>query len=167
MKDPEGLFGPAQTGHIARLEFKRRLEKDAEAQEAFQRHVLEEKERRQALRQVRINGHFVCTSVLWCLIFFSKKKKIFLHQSRVVPDTKEELIEYFLDTEAQEMEFEIARTRQRLVFCEFHNRMLPVCDFASIRRLGFLCSSYVILICIFSFNCPFVDFQRYPFNASI
>ncbi|XP_034709804.1 uncharacterized protein LOC117932632 [Vitis riparia] len=83
--DPEGLFGSPNTGHIARLEFKRRLEKDADAREAFQRHVLEEKERRQALRQ-----------------------------SRVIPDTPEELIEYFLDTEAQEFEFEIARMRHRL-----------------------------------------------------
>lgn len=59
LKDPEGLFGSPNTGHIARLEFKRRLEKDADAREAFQRHVLEEKERRQALRQVRINGSSV------------------------------------------------------------------------------------------------------------
>ncbi|KAK4262640.1 hypothetical protein QN277_028178 [Acacia crassicarpa] len=83
--DPEGVLGPPQTGHLARLEFKRRLEKDAEAREAFQRQVREEKERRQALRQ-----------------------------SRVVPDTLEELVEYFLDTEAQDIEFEIARMRPRL-----------------------------------------------------
>ncbi|EXB54440.1 hypothetical protein L484_018998 [Morus notabilis] len=84
-KDPEGLFGQPQTGHIARNEFKRRLERDAEAREAFEQHVREEKARRQALRQ-----------------------------SRIPPDTPAELIEYFLDTEAQEMEFEIARLRRRL-----------------------------------------------------
>ncbi|KAL5748542.1 hypothetical protein ACOSP7_025582 [Xanthoceras sorbifolium] len=83
--DPEGLLGTPQTGHIARLEFKRRLEKDSEAREAFEQHVREEKERRRALRQ-----------------------------SRVVPDTPAELIEYFLDTEAQEIEFEIARLRPLL-----------------------------------------------------
>ncbi|GMH09503.1 hypothetical protein Nepgr_011344 [Nepenthes gracilis] len=84
--DPEGLYKkPPQTGHIARLEFKRRLEKDAEAREAFERQIQEEKERRRALRD-----------------------------SRVVPDTVAELIEYFLDTEAQEIEFEIARLRPRL-----------------------------------------------------
>ncbi|XWS49797.1 hypothetical protein CRYUN_Cryun12cG0033500 [Craigia yunnanensis] len=83
--DPEGIFGAPQTGHLARLEFKRRLERDAEAREAFEQHLREEKERRQALRQ-----------------------------SREIPDTPEELIEYFLDTEAQEIEFEIARLRQRL-----------------------------------------------------
>ncbi|XP_024019630.1 uncharacterized protein LOC21401953 [Morus notabilis] len=83
--DPEGLFGQPQTGHIARNEFKRRLERDAEAREAFEQHVREEKARRQALRQ-----------------------------SRIPPDTPAELIEYFLDTEAQEMEFEIARLRRRL-----------------------------------------------------
>ncbi|XP_059442868.1 uncharacterized protein LOC132175071 [Corylus avellana] len=83
--DPEGLLGPPQTGHIARREFKRRLERDTEAREAFESQVREEKERRRALRQ-----------------------------SRVVPDTPEELIEYFLDTEAQEIEFEIAKLRPRL-----------------------------------------------------
>ncbi|KAL1187691.1 hypothetical protein V5N11_010947 [Cardamine amara subsp. amara] len=83
--DPKGLLGPAQTGHIARLEFKRRLERDSEAREAFQKQLREEKERREALRQ-----------------------------ARVVPDTSAELIEFFLDTEAQEIEFEIARLRGRL-----------------------------------------------------
>ncbi|XP_062145784.1 uncharacterized protein LOC133853773 [Alnus glutinosa] len=83
--DPEGLLGPPQTGHIAKREFKRRLERDSEAREAFESQVREEKERRRALRQ-----------------------------SRVVPDTPVELIEYFLDTEAQEIEIEIARLRPRL-----------------------------------------------------
>ncbi|KAG6606162.1 hypothetical protein SDJN02_02906, partial [Cucurbita argyrosperma subsp. argyrosperma] len=83
--DPEGIFGPPQTGHIARREFKRRLERDAEAREAFERQVREEKERRQLLRA-----------------------------SRVVPNNVTGLIEYFLDTEAQDIEFEIARLRPRL-----------------------------------------------------
>ncbi|KAI3468890.1 hypothetical protein Pfo_025553 [Paulownia fortunei] len=83
--DPEGILRAPNTGHIARLEFKRRLEKDAEAREAFERHVREEKERKRALRE-----------------------------SRVIPATTEELVEYFLDTEAQEIEFEIARLRPRL-----------------------------------------------------
>ncbi|XP_030469377.2 uncharacterized protein LOC115687834 [Syzygium oleosum] len=83
--DPEGLLGPPQAGHIARREFRRRLEKDAEAREAFEQHVREEKERRRAVRD-----------------------------SRDAPDAPAELIEYFLDTEAQEIEFEIARMRPRL-----------------------------------------------------
>ncbi|XP_057477750.1 uncharacterized protein LOC130765362 [Actinidia eriantha] len=83
--DPEGLLGPPQTGHIARHEFRRRLESDAEAREEFERQVREEKARRQALRE-----------------------------SRVAPDTAAELVEYFLDTEAREIEFEIARLRPRL-----------------------------------------------------
>lgn len=61
------------------------MESDAEAREAYERQIRQEKERRRALRQ-----------------------------ARVVPDTPGELIEYFLDTEAQEMEFEIARLRPRL-----------------------------------------------------
>lgn len=51
-KDPEGLFGPPQTGHIARREFKRRLERDAELREALEQQAHEEKERRRALRRV-------------------------------------------------------------------------------------------------------------------
>ena len=39
----------------------------------------------------------------------------FWFQSRVVPDTPSELVEYLLDTEAQEIEFEIARLRPRSV----------------------------------------------------
>ncbi|KAI3895560.1 hypothetical protein MKW92_032431 [Papaver armeniacum] len=35
-------------------------------------------------------------------------------QARVVPDSIGELVEYFLDTEARELEFEIARLRPRL-----------------------------------------------------
>lgn len=83
--DPEGILGPPQTGHIARREFQRKLETDAEAREAFQRQLVQEKERRRSLRE-----------------------------SRVVPDDIEGLIEYFLDTEAREIEYEIARLRPRL-----------------------------------------------------
>ncbi|XP_027083101.2 uncharacterized protein [Coffea arabica] len=83
--DPEGVLGPAQGGHIARLEFKRRLEKDADARDAFERQVRQEKERRRTVRE-----------------------------ARAVPDTVAELVEYFLDTEARELEFEIARLRPRL-----------------------------------------------------
>ncbi|XP_077235481.1 dimethylallyl, adenosine tRNA methylthiotransferase [Tasmannia lanceolata] len=83
--DPEGLLGPPKTGHIARREFQKRLEKDSDAREAFDRQVREEQERRRALRE-----------------------------ARVVPDTIEELIEYFLDTEARELEYEMARLRPRL-----------------------------------------------------
>ncbi|KAL2901801.1 Fibrinogen alpha chain [Bienertia sinuspersici] len=83
--DPEGVFRtPPQTGHLARLEFKKRIEKDAEAKDAYEQQLKKEKERRQALRE-----------------------------SRVIPDTEAELIEYFLDTEAQEIEFEVARLRPR------------------------------------------------------
>ncbi|KAL3498688.1 hypothetical protein ACH5RR_041420 [Cinchona calisaya] len=83
--DPEGVLGPPRGGHIARLEFNKRLEKDADARETFERQVREEKERRRALRE-----------------------------SRAVPDTVAELVEYFLDTEARELEIEIARLRPRL-----------------------------------------------------
>ncbi|XP_047322415.1 uncharacterized protein LOC124926265 [Impatiens glandulifera] len=83
--DPEGVLGPSKTGHIAKLEFRKRMEKDVEAREDFERQVREEKQRRLELRE-----------------------------SRVPPDAPAALIEYFLDTEAQELEFEIARLRPRL-----------------------------------------------------
>ncbi|CAN4077906.1 unnamed protein product [Withania somnifera] len=83
--DPDGILGPPQTGHIARVEFQKHLENDAAAREEFERKVREEKERRRVLRE-----------------------------SRVIPDTVEGLVEFFLDTEAQEIEFEVARLRPRL-----------------------------------------------------
>ncbi|KAJ0968698.1 hypothetical protein J5N97_021575 [Dioscorea zingiberensis] len=83
--DPDGVLGPPKGGHIARLEFKKRLEKDADVREAFNREVREERERRRARRE-----------------------------ERVVPETNEGLVEYLLDTEARELEFEIARLRPRL-----------------------------------------------------
>lgn len=68
-KDPEGLFGPPKTGHIARREFQRRLEKDSEAREAFERQVLEEKARREALRQVIPELGFGCFDQFYCFLF--------------------------------------------------------------------------------------------------
>ncbi|KAF8687737.1 hypothetical protein HU200_042667 [Digitaria exilis] len=83
--DPEGILGAPQGGHIARLEFRRRLERDSEAREAFERQVREEKERRRSERE-----------------------------ARVIPDTDDGLVEFFLDTDAREMEVEIGRLRPRL-----------------------------------------------------
>lgn len=68
-----------------RLEVKKKLMQDAGAREEINRQLRQETERRRALRE-----------------------------SRVVPDTIPALIEFFLDTEAREMEFEIARLRTRL-----------------------------------------------------
>lgn len=83
--DPEGILGAPQGGHIARLEFRRRLERDSEAREAFERQVREEKERRRSERE-----------------------------ARVIPDTDAGLVEFFLDTDAREIEIEIGRLRPRL-----------------------------------------------------
>lgn len=83
--DPEGILGPPSTGHLARREFQRRLESDANAREDYQRQLVEETERRRKLRE-----------------------------SRRVPENNAQLVEYFLDTEAQELELEIARMRYKL-----------------------------------------------------
>nr|CAD1843558.1 unnamed protein product [Ananas comosus var. bracteatus] len=83
--DPEGILGPPRGGHIARLEIKRRLERDADAREEIQRRAREERLRRRERRE-----------------------------ARVVPETEEGLVEYLLDTEAREIEIEIARLRLRL-----------------------------------------------------
>lgn len=53
-KDPDRLYGPPQTGHIARRELKRRLERDAELRESLEQQAREEKQRRHALRLVII-----------------------------------------------------------------------------------------------------------------
>ncbi|KAK8914418.1 hypothetical protein KSP39_PZI023578 [Platanthera zijinensis] len=51
VEDPEGILGPPKSGHISRLEFRRKLEKDADAREELSRQVREEHERRRALRE--------------------------------------------------------------------------------------------------------------------
>ncbi|KAF3323869.1 hypothetical protein FCM35_KLT11336 [Carex littledalei] len=74
LHDPEGILGLPQGGHIAKMEFKRRLDKDIGT------------------------GAAPCPK----------------RGARVVPETIEGLVEYFLDTEAREIEVEIARLRPRL-----------------------------------------------------
>ncbi|TVU06819.1 hypothetical protein EJB05_46854 [Eragrostis curvula] len=83
--DPEGILAPPQGGHISRLEFRRRLEQDSDAREDFERQVREEHERRRRERE-----------------------------ARVIPDTDDGLVEFFLDTDAREIEVEIGRLRPRL-----------------------------------------------------
>lgn len=83
--DPEGILGPPSGGHIARREFEKKFKEEGAQKEALQRQVLQERERRRAARE-----------------------------ARVVPDNAADLVEYFLVTEAAEIEYEIARCRSRL-----------------------------------------------------
>lgn len=83
--DPEGILGAPQPGHIARRQFQKRLEKNEDERAAFEKQVQMERERRRAARE-----------------------------ARTVPTSAAGLIDFFLDTEAQEIEFEIARCRPRL-----------------------------------------------------
>lgn len=48
------------------------------------------------------------------------------HQSRVVPDTMAGLVEYFLDSEAREIEVEISRLRPRQVNHKFLDSLLSI-----------------------------------------
>lgn len=41
-----------------------------------------------------------------------------------MPETPAELVEYFLDTEAREIEFEISRIRPRSVTCSIYSNLL-------------------------------------------
>uniref|UniRef100_A0A453ABB2 Uncharacterized protein n=1 Tax=Aegilops tauschii subsp. strangulata TaxID=200361 RepID=A0A453ABB2_AEGTS len=84
-QDPEGILAPPQPGHISRLEFRRRLDSDADARAAFDLQVKEEQERRRKERE-----------------------------ARVIPETDAGLVEFFLDTDAREIEIEIGRLRPRL-----------------------------------------------------
>ena len=54
MQDPEGILAAPQPGHIAGLEFRRRLDSDADARAAFDLQVKEEQERRRKEREVII-----------------------------------------------------------------------------------------------------------------
>eukprot|EP01025_Chloroclados_australasicus_P058526 TRINITY_DN7359_c0_g1_i1.p2 TRINITY_DN7359_c0_g1~~TRINITY_DN7359_c0_g1_i1.p2 ORF type:complete len:263 (-),score=36.66 TRINITY_DN7359_c0_g1_i1:195-983(-) len=87
--DPEGILGPPQSGHIARRETQRKYGSTANITET----------------QTTSGGTVSTGSATSAL----KNRMI-----RVIPDTNEELIEFFLSTESQYMEAEVARCRPRL-----------------------------------------------------
>lgn len=80
--DPEGILANPQVGHIARRQRQRSLAEEEAIKEAEEKERRKEEERRRAIREARI-----------------------------VPDSSPELIEFFLQTEVQEIEYEIARCR--------------------------------------------------------
>eukprot|EP00271_Cylindrocystis_brebissonii_P005196 TRINITY_DN17154_c0_g1_i2.p1 TRINITY_DN17154_c0_g1~~TRINITY_DN17154_c0_g1_i2.p1 ORF type:complete len:292 (-),score=69.88 TRINITY_DN17154_c0_g1_i2:259-1134(-) len=87
--DPEGLLAPppspGTTGHIARRVRERKALEEEASQEDLEREQRRERERRQAKRE-----------------------------ARVVPSDSVALMEFFLDTEVPDMDFEIARCRKLL-----------------------------------------------------
>eukprot|EP00897_Mesotaenium_endlicherianum_P008534 jgi/Mesen1/7709/ME000405S06994 len=60
-----------------------------------------------------------------------------IREARVVPDGDEGLLQYFLDTEVQEMEFEVARCRQRITgeFLRFLTKEMGLIRFAATPSL--------------------------------
>ncbi|KAE8779093.1 hypothetical protein D1007_47919 [Hordeum vulgare] len=84
--DPEGILASPQLGHIARFEFRRRLDSAADARATFDLQVKEEQERRRKERE----------------------------KARVIPEPDIGLVEFFLDTDVREIEIEIGRLRHRL-----------------------------------------------------
>lgn len=85
LQDPEGILGQPSGGHIERRTRQKTLQQSKEEQEADRK---AEEEQREAIKQKR--------------------------EARVVPTSPVDLVEYFLETESQEMEYEIARCRPNL-----------------------------------------------------
>eukprot|EP00963_Diacronema_lutheri_P010754 scaffold1148_cov335-Pavlova_lutheri.AAC.4 len=85
VQDPEGILGRPSGGHIDRRTRHKTLQQSEEDQE---RNRKAQEEERQAILQKR--------------------------EARVVPTKPDDVVEYFLDTESQEMEYEIARCRPQL-----------------------------------------------------
>lgn len=83
--DPEGILANPQAGHIARRKRQRSMAEEEAVKEAEDKERRKDEERRRAIRE-----------------------------ARVVPDSDAELVEFFLRTEVQEMEYEVARCRNRL-----------------------------------------------------
>lgn len=83
--DPEGILGAPVPHHITRRSYQKKIAEDAEYKEKMERQLEAEKEARRLARE-----------------------------ARVVPDSHKDLLEFFLTTEGQEMEFEVARCRPRL-----------------------------------------------------
>lgn len=83
--DPDNVLGPAQSGHIARREMQKRMQTD----QKFAAAVLMAKDE-------------------------DRQKVIARRESRTVPTSASALVEYYLNTLAEDMEFEVARTRPLL-----------------------------------------------------
>lgn len=83
--DPEGILSGPQPGHITRRKMQRSIAEDNADQEKAMAAARAELERRRATRE-----------------------------ARAVPEGDPELLEFFLNTEVQEMEYEVARCRPRL-----------------------------------------------------
>ncbi|KAE8805418.1 hypothetical protein D1007_18500 [Hordeum vulgare] len=110
-QDPEGILAPPRLGHIVRLEFRCRLDSDVDARAAFDLQVKEEQERRRKERE-----------------------------ARVIPETDAGLVEFFLDTDAREIEIEIGRLRPRLnkAFFDHIQREIAQIKFAVTRTATLL-----------------------------
>ncbi|GMH43624.1 hypothetical protein BSKO_11546 [Bryopsis sp. KO-2023] len=83
--DPDNVLGPAESGHIARREMQRMMKKDSSFGETLK---------------------FAQTQ--------EEKELMVRRESREVPDDPAALVEFFLDTEMEDMEFEVARCRPKL-----------------------------------------------------
>lgn len=83
--DPEGILPAPVPHHITRRSYAKKIAEDAEYKEKIERQLREEKEARRLVRE-----------------------------ARVVPDNHKDLLEFFLMTSGEEMEFEVARCRPKL-----------------------------------------------------
>ncbi|PRW56710.1 hypothetical protein C2E21_4432 [Chlorella sorokiniana] len=94
--DPEGLFKAApQEGLIERKMFQQQIQGDREFSRKMEEFAAQQRLEVQKKREQRLEV---------------QKKR----EARKVPEQMEDLIEFFLDTEAPEMEFEVARCRPML-----------------------------------------------------
>jgi hypothetical protein len=83
--DPENILAPPQPGHITRRSFETKYQNEAERKIAIEEAAQAERLKRRAAREARI-----------------------------VPVTNAGLVEFFLETDRRELEYEIARCRPRL-----------------------------------------------------
>ncbi|KAI5017715.1 hypothetical protein ZWY2020_042603 [Hordeum vulgare] len=119
---PEGILASPQLGHIARFEFRRRLDSAADARATFDLQVKEEQER-------------------------CRKER----EARVIPEPDIGLVEFFLDTDAREIEIEIGRLRPRLNKAFFEHIQREVAQIKFVVTRTTVCtnlSSLLPLLCV-------------------
>ncbi|BDA41411.1 hypothetical protein COCOBI_02-1910 [Coccomyxa sp. Obi] len=85
MQDPEGILAPPKGGHISRRQLQKQIVDDKELKEQVEKERLKARAELQARRE-----------------------------ARKLPQTHAETVEFFLETESEEMEFEVARCRPML-----------------------------------------------------
>ena len=126
LQDPEGLLRAPQGGHISRRILQKEVEQNKEMQEELEKLKREKSEELERQREVSAaTNNLLKFSEIRCTAHHFGQPSLKGHlkvvkcieqwfQARHLPETHAQIVEYFLETESGEMQFEAARLRPLL-----------------------------------------------------